>query len=93
MIEKDWGKIGESAIKGKYKVPIVPTTYYGQPAPAVSLNGGIVDCGVKIDLSPSELYDQLRLLRDMTNETLRFMIAICHAEHGEAQNPAYRRVA
>ena len=79
MIEKDWGKIGESAIKGKYKIPIVPNTFYNHQAPAISLNGGIVDCGVKIDLSPSELYDQLRLLRDMTNETLRFMVAICHA--------------
>lgn len=41
-------------------------------------NGGIVDCGENVELSASELYDQLRLLRDITSETLVFMkVCLC----------------
>jgi hypothetical protein len=45
--------------------------------------GGILDCGSCINLSPSELYDQLRLLRDMTRDTLKFMKAMCEASEFE----------
>jgi hypothetical protein len=85
MIEKDWTRIAESAVKGKYKANAssAATYYYELIAPPPPSNGGIADCGLKIDLSPSELYDQLRLLRDTTSETLRFMTAISRAREFE----------
>ena len=84
MIEKDWYRIAESAVAGKYKTQPLKFCSYLKPAtPLPSSNGGLVDCGLKIDLSPLELYDQLRLLRDITNETLRFMAAVCQASEFE----------
>lgn len=83
MIEKDWCRIAESAIAGKYKTQPLKISSYVKPVAPLPSNGGLVDCGLKIDLSPLELYDQLRLLRDITNETLRFMAAVCQASEFE----------
>ena len=84
MIEKDWYAIAESVLLGKYKSYVETNRPIIDPHRlAPSTTGGLSDCGLKTDLSPSELYDQLRLLRDMTAETLRFMTAMCQAREFE----------
>ena len=83
MIEKNWYAIAQSILNGDYKKADAPRSYYDPKKLTPSLSGGLSDCGTKVDLSPSELYDQLRLLRDVTLETLRFMTAMCQATEFE----------
>ena len=85
MIEKDWIAICQSVMKGEYKKPIPPNlkVIYDPNRLPPSTSGGLSDCGLKIDLSPSELYDQLRLVRNMTVETIRFMNSMCQAAEFE----------
>ena len=45
---------------------------------------GIADCGARTELTVTELYDQLRLLVLVTNDTLRFMESMCSATEFEA---------
>lgn len=45
---------------------------------------GIADCGARTELTVTELYDQLRLLVIVTNDTLRFMESMCSASEFEA---------
>ena len=82
------GGAGGAAAAG---VAIIP----GMPIPrSSSLSGGsgtlstlnvygIADCGARTELTVTELYDQLRLLVLVTNDTLRFMEAMCSATEFE----------
>ena len=74
---------GGAAILNATGAPTSSSSSLGNSASIFNVYG-IADCGARTELTVTELYDQLRLLVLVTNDTLRFMESMCSATEFEA---------